>query len=134
MMNTLHVEGFGYVAPCARLADFPLGPEVAHEKLDLTLLERSLRRGLSDTTRLFFHAAQRALTSADVGPSALYVVFASAFGELATAAALLTQAYDDDASSPARFRHSVHNTAEGLLSISAHNLRPATAIAAGWDT
>lgn len=134
MSAPMYVAGFGHVSPYAKLADFPLGPEGAPEKLDLSLLERSLRRGLSDTTRLFFHVAASALASADVTASSTHVVFASAFGEIATAEALLALAHDDDSSSPARFRHSVHNTAPGLLSISTHNLYPATAIAAGWDT
>lgn len=114
------------------------------DALELALLERSLRRGLSEVTKLFMHAAKRALDAAGLHPSSraenasmdasMPVVFASAFGEIAVAEALLAEAFERDASSPARFRNSVHNTAPGLLSISLRNTAPATAIAAGWDT
>lgn len=104
------------------------------DKPDLSLLERSLRRGLSEVTKLFLHAAKLALDSAQLDVHAMPVVFASAFGEIAVAEALLAEAYDRDASSPARFRNSVHNTAPGLLSISQRNTAPSIAIAAGWDT
>jgi hypothetical protein len=104
------------------------------EKLDLALLERSLRRGLSEVTKLFMHAAKLALDAAQLDARTMPVVFASAFGEIALAEALLAEAYERDASSPVRFRHSVHNTAPGLLSISQQNKASSTAIAAGWDT
>jgi hypothetical protein len=134
MMQTLYVQGYGHIAPHARLADFPAGAEIELPKPDLGLLARTLRRGLSDVTRLFMHAAQQALASAQLNARDVHVVFASAFGEISTAEALLQQAYDEDAASPLRFRHSVHNSAPGLLSISAQNFRPATALAAGWNT
>ncbi|MFT3921061.1 MAG: beta-ketoacyl synthase chain length factor [Myxococcales bacterium] len=134
MNDTLYIEGFGAVSSYESLADFPHGPAAELPKLDLSLLERSLRRGLSDVTRLFMHAAQLALHDAAVSAEDLHIVFASAFGELGTAEALMDLAVSENGSSPARFRHSVHNAAPGLLSISAHNVRASTAIAAGWDT
>ncbi|HEY6877756.1 MAG TPA: beta-ketoacyl synthase chain length factor [Polyangiales bacterium] len=118
----LQVLGSGYVLPAA------------DEKLELALLERTLRRGLSELTKLFMHAAKLALDDAQVAATSAQVVFASAFGEIAVAEALLAEAYERDASSPARFRNSVHNTAPGLLSISQRDTAPSTAIAAGWDT
>lgn len=128
MTFPLSIHGFGYVATREQVrASEP-------EKLDLGLLERSLRRGLSDVTRLFMHAAKLALEDAGSEPGELQVIFASAFGEIATAEALLMEAYDQNGSSPARFRHSVHNTAAGLFSISTKNHLPCTAVAAGWDT
>ncbi len=130
----MFVDGFGFIANVAKLDDWPHGPRVAIERPCLDLLERSLRRGLSDVTRYFLHAAHAALHDARQEPSSLPVVFASAFGEIGTAEALLAQAYDDGSASPARFRNSVHNTAEGLLSISTKNRAPATALAAGWAT
>jgi hypothetical protein len=123
MIAPLSVLGSGYVA------NAPDGP-----KLDLSLLERTLRRGLSDTTRLFMHCAKLALDDAAIAPDRVHVLFASAFGEIATAEALLLEAYDANGSSPARFRNSVHNTTTGLLSISTKNRLPSSAIAAGWDT
>ncbi|HEX5661793.1 MAG TPA: beta-ketoacyl synthase chain length factor, partial [Polyangiales bacterium] len=104
------------------------------DKLELALLERTLRRGLSEVTKLFMHAAKLALDDAALDAHALPVIFASAFGEIAVAEALLAEAFERDGSSPARFRNSVHNTALGLLSISQRNTAPSTAIAAGWDT
>jgi len=136
MTSSLTVYGFGYVVPHASVG----GAEGTSElpKLDLALLERTLRRGLSEVTRLFMHAAKLALADAALDPRThierIQVIFGSAFGEIATAEALLAEAYEADSSSPARFRHSVHNTAPGLFSISAKNRQPCTAVAAGWDT
>lgn len=127
MNAPLTILGFGHVRAA-------VGDPASRPKLDLRLLERTLRRGLSDVTRLFMHAAHLALDSAALGPADVQVIFASAFGEIAAAEALLAEAHDADGSSPARFRHSVHNTATGLLSISAKSRLPCTAIAAGWDT
>ena len=143
MKQPLTVLGFGAVAPYT-LADAPGGslgtsatlPLRSGElpKLDLALLERTLRRGLSEVTRLFMHAAKLALDDAGRAPEHMHVIFASAFGEIATAEALLAEAYEQDGSSPARFRNSVHNTAAGLLSISTKNHLACTAVAAGWET
>ena len=126
MIRPLSVLSAGHVASVT--------PSGEPTKLDLTVLERTLRRGLSDTTRLFMHAAHLALSRAQVSPERVHVIFASAFGEIATAEALLREAFDANGSSPARFRNSVHNTAPGLLSISTKNRLSSTAIAAGWDT
>jgi hypothetical protein len=118
----LTVLGSGYVVPSA------------DEKLELALLERTLRRGLSELTKLFMHAAKLALDAAELGAKDVHVIFGSAFGEIALAEALLAEAYERDASSPARFRNSVHNTAPALFSISQHNELPSSAISAGWET
>lgn len=134
MSQPIDILGYGYVAPYARLADVATGAEIELPKLDLGLLERTLRRGLSEVTRLFMHAAKLALDDAATPPARVHVIFASAFGEIATAEALLAEAYDANGSSPARFRHSVHNTAAGLLSISTKNRLSCTAVAAGWET
>jgi hypothetical protein len=106
----------------------------APEKPDLALLAPTLRRGLSDVTRLFMHVAKEALAQAQLQADQVQLVFASAFGEIHAAEQLMAQAYDENSSSPARFRHSVHNTAAGLFSISARSHLPGTALAAGWDT
>lgn len=104
------------------------------EKPDLSLLDRALRRGLSDVTRLFMHVAHGALAQAGAAARDVHVVFASAFGEIATAEAILAQAFDENDASPARFRNSVHNTAPGLYSISTRNTFTHTAVAAGHDS
>jgi hypothetical protein len=125
MIAPLHVSGFDW-----RYA--PVGTEAP--KADLSLLAPALRRGLSDPTRLFMHVARGALERAQLPAAQMHVVFASAFGEIVAAEQLMAQAFSENSSSPARFRHSVHHTAAGLFSISTQNRLPATAISAGWDT
>jgi hypothetical protein len=125
MIAPLHVSGFDWLYA-------PVGAEAP--KADLSLLAPVLRRGLSDPTRLFMHVARRALERAQLPAAQMHVVFASAFGEIVAAEKLMAQAFSENSSSPARFRHSVHNTAAGLFSISTQNRLPATAISAGWDT
>jgi hypothetical protein len=134
MSAALYIEGHGAITPYASLADFPCGTPGELLKPDLGLLERNLRRGLSDVTRLFMHAAQLALQTSAADPCDVQVVFASAFGELHTAEALMALALDHDGSSPARFRHSVHNSAPGLFSIAVRNTWPSTALSAGRDS
>ena len=134
MSTSMYVHGMSTLVGRASLSAWPDGESTALPKPDLTLLDRSLRRGLSDVTRIFMHVALGALSDANALGTSPRVVFASAFGEIATAEAMLAQAFDDNSASPVRFRQSVHNTAEGLYSISAKNCEPATAIAAGWET
>lgn len=133
MMSRLYVEGLSVLVPGADGAHAGADRAEPH-KPDLTLLERSLRRGLSEITRLFVHTARHALEDAGAASSKVQVVFGSALGEIDTAELMLRQAFEENAASPARFRQSVHNTAPGLLSISTGNRLPSTAIAAGWDT
>lgn len=134
MTNRMHVAGFSVLVPTASSDPLAAGADVASPKPDLGLLDRTLRRGLSEATRLFVHTAQRALQDAGAAASQVHVVFASAFGEIGTAELMLRQAFEENAASPARFRQSVHNTAPGLMSISTSNCLPSTAIAAGWNT
>jgi hypothetical protein len=133
-MTDFFITGCATLAPYARLSDFPEGPQIELPKADLTILERSLRRGLSDVTRYFMHVAHGALSQAQVAPADVHVVFGSAYGEIATAEVILRQAFDENDASPARFRNSVHNTAPGLFSISTHNTLPSSAVSAGWNT
>jgi hypothetical protein len=133
-MTDFFITGCATLSPYARLADFPAGPMGELPKADLTILERSLRRGLSDVTRYFMHVAQGALSQAAVAPAEVHVVFGSTYGEIATAEVILRQAFDENDASPARFRNSVHNTAPGLFSISTRNTLPSSAISAGWNT
>jgi hypothetical protein len=134
MNELMYVNGMAVMAPRTSLLAWPAGEVMPLHKPDLTLLDRSLRRGLSEVTRLFMHVALGALRDAHALDSQPHVIFASAFGEIVTAEAMLAQAFEENSASPARFRQSVHNTAEGLYSISANNREPATAIAAGWNT
>jgi hypothetical protein len=125
MTVPLYVSGFSQLPACS--------PDQA-AKPDISLLSPSLRRGLSDVTRMFMHVAKGALDQAQLPAAHMHVVFASAFGEIAAAEKLMAQELEEDSSSPARFRHSVHNTAAGLFSISVQSRLPATAISAGWDS
>ena len=68
------------------------------DKLELALLERTLRRGLSEVTKLFMHAAKLALDAAELDARSMPIVFASAFGEIGVAEALMAEAYERDAS------------------------------------
>jgi hypothetical protein len=134
MPSSVYVEGCGWLAPFATLDDVFSAPRTEQARPDLSLLERSLRRGLSDVTRFFTHAAKLAIDDAKLDAQDIPTIFASAFGEIGVAHALLAHAVDEDGSSPARFRNSVHNTAPGLLSISAGNRQPASALSAGFAT
>jgi hypothetical protein len=102
--------------------------------LDLGLLPRSLRRGLSEVMKLAIAVAGRTLAAAGVGPGPLPIVYGSAFGESRTALELLTTITAAGESSPVLFRHSVHNAAPGLLSIALGSGAPSTAVAAGEET
>jgi hypothetical protein len=125
MTAAMYVSGFSHLQ---------VDPAGQPPKPDLALLTPSLRRGLSDVTRMFMHVAKGALERAQLPAAQMQVVFASAFGEIVAAERLMAQALEEGTSSPARFRHSVHNTGAGLFSISARSHLPANAIAAGWDT
>jgi hypothetical protein len=109
-------------------------PEEAGGPLDLGLLPRSLRRGLSEVMKLAIAVAGRTLAAAGIGPGPLPIVYGSAFGESRTALELLTSITAAGESSPVLFRHSVHNAAPGLLSIALGSGAPATAVAAGEET
>jgi hypothetical protein len=104
---------------------------------DLSLLPRSLRRGLSAGMKLAIDAAGKAVAQARSTGHAdveLPIVYGSAVGETQTAVELLTSIIASGESSPVLFRHSVHNAAAGLLSIALQSLASSTAIAAGGET
>jgi hypothetical protein len=61
-------------------------------------------------------------------------VYATAYGETQTLGAILESMALDGSVSPARFHHSVHNTAGGLLSIANGNRGFSTTLSAGRDT
>jgi hypothetical protein len=105
--------------------------------IDLGLLPRSLRRGLSGGMKFAIAAAGRAIAdarAAGLPAIELPIVYGSAVGETATAVELLTSIVASRESSPVLFRHSVHNAAPGLLSIALQSLASSTAVAAGAET
>ncbi len=122
MTGVLTMRGLAVIAPEEAAA------------LDLSLLPRSLRRGLSDVMKLAIAVAGRALAAAGRGPGELPIVYGSAFGESRTALELLTTITRAGEASPVLFRHSVHNAAPGLLSIALGSAAPAIAVAAGDET
>jgi len=79
--------------------------------------------------------AHQATATAGFDPATVRIVYASAYGEVSTALALLKMRHEGDGRlSPARFHTSVHNTPTGLLSIAHGNKTLSTAIAAGART
>jgi hypothetical protein len=98
-----------------------------------TIVESRGRRGASAVTRVGLDLAETLY--AEGAPKDAHVVFASAWGEIETALRLFEMRHEQDGVlSPARFKSSVHNTMPGLLGIATQNVRPHTALAAGYGT
>lgn len=93
------------------------------------------KRGTSRVARMLSEVAHQAIVDAGQDASSVATVFASAWGEIDIMITLLGQIDDGDVGlSPLRFKHSVHNTASGLLSIATENRQFSTAIAGGART
>lgn len=91
-----------------------------------------LRRRCSRLTRMLVDTALRACP-----PDArdgVRLVLASRHGEMTTTYALLEALARDEAPSPARFSHAVHNAPAGIFSVVTGNRVGARAIAAGRET
>jgi predicted hotdog family 3-hydroxylacyl-ACP dehydratase len=136
-MRSMHIRGVGFFSP-----GFDGAPAfVAGHADPATLLPREgmlparARRGTSLVTRMMVDAADQAIAAAGFDRHTVRTVYASAYGEVETALALLRMRHSDDGVlSPARFHLSVHNAAGGLLSIAQGNRSSSTAIAAGAQT
>jgi len=136
-MRSMHVRGVGFFSP-----GFAGAPALVASRADpAALLPREgilparARRGTSFVTRMMVDAADQAIAAAGFDIHTVRTVYASAYGEVETALALLRMRHTDDGIlSPARFHLSVHNTAGGLLSIAHGNRSSSTAIAAGAQT
>jgi hypothetical protein len=91
-----------------------------------------LARRTSFLTRMAAEALGQAAAGADL--SQVMTVYASAYGEVQTLAALLEMLHSDGILSPARFHNSVHNTPSGHISIATANRAFSTTLAAGAET
>lgn len=96
------------------------------------LAARALGRA-SPLTRTFANLLSE-LAVRGVDASRVPLVFASAFGEMRTTLELLQLQAEKGESSPLRFQVSVHNAAQGLLSIATGHRGFATSLSAGPDT
>lgn len=93
------------------------------------------KRGTNRITRMLGEVVQQAAVEGGADLATVATVYASAWGEIDTMIALLSQIADGDVGlSPLRFKHSVHNAASGLVSIASGNRSFSTAIAAGDRT
>jgi predicted hotdog family 3-hydroxylacyl-ACP dehydratase len=93
------------------------------------------RRGTTLVMRILCDVVAQATEQSGFDVATVRTVYASAYGETATSAVLLSMIYESDgALSPARFSTSVHNAASGLVSIAGGNRAFSTAIAAGPQT
>jgi hypothetical protein len=90
------------------------------------------RRRCDPLSRAMFYAVNECCDDVTRGETAC--VFASRHGPFGTMIALLEGLAREDAPSPARFSHSVHNTQSGLFSIWAKNTQPSMSLAAAGDT
>jgi acyl transferase domain-containing protein len=118
-----HVEWFAVTQLCSADSDEPEAPNL--------LPVRALGRA-SPLTRTFARLLSR-LAARGVDVARVPLVFASAFGEMQTTLELLLQSEKGE-SSPLRFQSSVHNAAQGVLSIATGHKGFATSMSAGADT
>lgn len=122
MSASLYVRGVGVWQPGAA-------------KPAAALLPARMRGRASPLTAMLAEVVEQATRTAGVDPATLPSVFGSAYGEMNTTAALLSQLSAAGAQlSPAKFQASVHNTAAAQLSIALHNPSFTSSIAAGYDT
>lgn len=131
------VNGIGFWAPgFAGLGAFRAG----EADRDLTMpkcevVTARARRGTSRIGRMLAEVTTQAAADASVDLGAVPTVYASAWGEIDIMINLLGQIADGDVGlSPLRFKHSVHNSASGMVSIAAGNRTFSTALAAGRKT
>jgi len=99
---------------------------------EISFLPALQRRRCDALCRAMLHVAHACL---DEGTrSEVTLVFASRFGGFGNMVAMLEALAQGQPLSPARFSHSVHNTAAGLFSIWAGNRQASTSLAAGAGT
>lgn len=136
-MKPAYVLGLGLWTPCY---DSPSrwGRSEAHPavlKPVCEILPQVLRRATSLTTLMGAEVIGQALARLDLDRSSIRFVFGSAYGEIQIAIAQMEMMESADGRlSPSCFKHSVHNTTVGLVSIALQNRMSSTALAAGPDT
>ncbi len=128
------VRGLGLWAPgFPSLAAWTAGtPDASATAPAAALLPARLGRRSSLLTRIAAEVLEQAAAGAPGNTTP--AVFATAFGETQTLCAILDSMFTDGTVSPARFHHSVHNTAGGLLSIATVNRAFSTTLSAGQST
>jgi len=90
------------------------------------------RRRATLATRLALDAAQQATAGADLNPSTLPSVFASADGDMSLIDSMCREIYQQHLPpSPTVFQNSVHNAVAGYWSIAEGCQRPSNSVAAG---
>lgn len=98
---------------------------------DASLLPRATNRRATPLTRMVAHVMQQLCEQGSVSAAQVGLVLGTVGGELQTTFACLALADEDPpASSPLRFRNSLHNSALGHLSIAIANRGFASAVAA----
>ena len=107
-------------ARAPRALDGPVTPEMG-------FLPAMQRRRCDDLSRMMLAAANAVCDEGERGEVA--AVFASRHGSFGTTVSMLEVLARDEALSPTRFSHSVHNTQAGLFSIWAENRHPAQSLA-----
>jgi hypothetical protein len=122
------LEGQGAWRDWAR-APVPLRGE-AHP--DVSFLPAMLRRRCDTLSRMMLAAANACC--GDEQRARVPSVFASRHGSFAATVAMLEELARDEALSPTRFSHSVHNTQAGLFSIWAGNEEVAQSLASRGET
>jgi len=97
-----------------------------------TTLSPNERRRATLATRLALDAAQQATAGANLDPSALPSVFASADGDMSLTDSMCREIYQQQLPpSPTVFQNSVHNAVSGYWSIAEGCQRPSNSVAAG---
>lgn len=90
-------------------------------------------RGTGPCTRIGIEVALQAMRAAGADPALTPTVFASGLGEIQTAVVLIDLVDSTGASSPIRFKNSVHNAAGGNFAVALRNRAFSTSLSAGDD-
>jgi Beta-ketoacyl synthase, N-terminal domain len=141
-MIDVSIRGIGFIAP--GLADWPAAQRLlagsgvyAGGPLDPPApdaLPSAERRRASPSVRLAIAAAQQAVAGAELDPSTLASVFASADNDGETLHHIChALASPHPEISPTRFHNSVHNAASGYWTIATHSRAPASMVTGADD-
>jgi hypothetical protein len=130
----IHVTGIGAWAPGhPDVASLRSGSRVEDAtEPPCKVADARAKRGASRLARMLGEVVEQAAKDAGADLATIPTVYASAWGEIDIMIALLEQIHVGETGlSPLRFKHSVHNSASGLVSIAASNKSFSTAIAGG---
>jgi hypothetical protein len=131
-MECMSLLGFG---ACSPNPEFRASLPFPAFNIDRDTIPLQLRRRTSLATQMAFSAATAACNQAQRSPAILPSIFASVAGEIQTTDLLCNELVKTDGViSPSAFHNSVQNTVAGYWSIAQQCTKPATALAAGYDT